>query len=70
MNENMNNLLIELSYDEMVSIDGGGILSEFVNAVKTAGQVVGYGVGYAAGAVKDFITSGSSTANETLMNCI
>ncbi|MDD3772364.1 MAG: hypothetical protein PHC38_06895 [Weeksellaceae bacterium] len=70
MNERYEDLPIELSYDEMIRIQGGGILSEFVNAVKSAGQVVGYGVGYAVGIVKDFVTSGSSAANETLMNCI
>ncbi|MDR2805461.1 MAG: hypothetical protein LBB85_07445 [Dysgonamonadaceae bacterium] len=63
--------VIELSYNDMKSIEGGGeLLDKFLDFAKDASKAIGYGVGYAAGAVKDFVLSGDVAANETLMNCI
>jgi hypothetical protein len=49
--------VVELSHSDMIFIEGGGILSDFLDGVKAVGKVVGYGVGYASGAVYDAIMS-------------
>jgi hypothetical protein len=55
--------VVTLDECALADIYGGGI-------IRDAAKAIGYAVGYAAGAVKDFITGGDYRANETLMNCI
>jgi len=49
--------IIELDYNDMLSIEGGGFFDAIMEAAEAVGKAVGYGVGYAAGAIKDAITS-------------
>jgi len=60
MKEFQNLGVIELSQQEMCDINGGDkFMRDF-----------GYGLGRLGRGIWDFVTSGSSAANETLMNCI
>jgi hypothetical protein len=55
----------ELSHDDMISIEGGGILEDFLGAVKAAGKAIGYGIGYAAGAVCDAVAGHGADVAES-----
>lgn len=67
-NINLNSFgaFVELTDDELLEIDGGGVM----DAIKDVGRSVGRAVGYASGAIKDFVTSGDWRANEALMLAI